>query len=1193
MSSAIVSDENPFHVNNQTKTTYEYEEAFDASIEYFEGDDLAAKVFLDKYALRDEDQNLLEKTPEDMHRRIAREFARIEKNKFSHPMSEDEIFRYLEGFRYIVPQGSPMYGIGNDTQIVSLSNCYVINSPEDSYGGIHRADEELSQISKRRGGVGLDISKLRPEQSVTHNAARTSSGTGSFMERYSNSIREVGQNGRRGALMITMSVHHPDILTFTTIKNDLTKVTGANISVRLSNEFLNAVANNEQYEIRWPIDSDNPEISQMVDAREVWMKIIENAHAMAEPGLLFWDNILRYNPADCYAEEGFRTISTNPCVTKDTWIMTSKGPKKVEDLIGQQFEAVVDGKIFDSNDRGFYYTGRKEVFKITTSRGYTVKATGNHLLKTAEFNNRQKKISWTPVSQLNIGDNIAISNHRDFYWDGNGNFNEGWLIGSLLGDGCFEEPHAILSHSDETEYDMCEVTNDALKTSVNTRSDCKEYSKQSYSVVEKNHIDIQSSNIKEIANQFGVKDNKELSDCIEKTSSDFHRGFLRGWFDANGTVLTDNEKSSYSIRLSSIKEDNLYRAQRMLSHLGIASSIYCNRKDDDCSANHELYISKDNILIFNDIIGFSDQEKQEELDNILNRLTSVLLCIGAYKDKFVTSVISVESIGYEEVYDCTIPDVSEFDANGIAAHNCSELPLCSDDSCRLLLENLYSFVKNAFTQDAYFDFEEFFECSQVAQRMMDNMIDLELEKIDRILNKIDNDPEDEDIKVVERRLWQRIRDKCEQGRRTGTGITALGDTMAALGISYGSEESIDFTEKIYRTLKLACYRSSVNMAKELGPFPIYNAEKEKDCEFIQRIAEEDPKLYDDMTKYGRRNIALLTTAPAGSVSMQTQTTSGIEPLFMMKYKRRKKINPNDENARTDYIDINGDCWQEFMVHHPKVELWMDRTNITDLTKAPWYGCSAEDLDWQDRVRLQANATKHVDHAISSTINLPEEVTVEKVAEIYETAWQAGCKGLTVYRKNCRSGVLVEEKDNDNQLDEDGYPTKIIKTDAPKRPASLPAKVHHTTVKGDKYFVLVGMYEDEPYEVFAGQNGFIPKSVQDATVTKKKRGHYEATLDNGKTITNIAEYISDDQESVTRLVSASLRHGADLSHIVHQLEKARGDMQSFSKAVSRCLKKHVPDGSNVSGEDCPSCGEENLQRKEGCVSCLSCGWSRCG
>lgn len=808
---------------------YDYQDAFAASLEYFKGDELAANVFLSKYALKASDGRLLEKTPRDMHRRIASELARIEAKKFKNPYTYEQIFNYLDGFKQIIPQGSSMFGIGNKDQYVTLSNCYVVPSPADSYGGICNTDQALAQISKRRGGVGLDISKLRPAGMPTKNSSRTSTGIGSFMERFSNTIREVGQDGRRGALMITCSIHHPEALTFATIKHDKAKVTGANISFRLTDEFLDAVRNDTEYEQRWPVDSKTPVYSKMVSAREVWNKIIEMAHADAEPGVLFWDNIIRNNPADCYAAEGYATVSTNPC---------------------------------------------------------------------------------------------------------------------------------------------------------------------------------------------------------------------------------------------------------------------------------------------------------------------------------------------------------------------SEIPLSAWDSCRLLVINLMAAVNEPYTSKASLDLTKLKELSYIAQRLMDDIVDLELEAIDRIIAKIKNDPEGLETNGFELTIWENIKHACEDGRRTGTGITGMGDMLASLGIRYGSLESIDMVEKVQKNIKLATYRASVDMAEELGGFPIWNPEKEKGCPFLLQIKEESPELYEKMQKYGRRNIALLTIAPTGTVSILTQTSSGIEPVFMLSFTRRKKINPSDKDARVDFTDEKGDKWQEFKVYHPGVQAWMDVTGMTDVTKSPWYGCCAEELNWVSRVELQAAAQRHIDHAISSTLNLPEDVTVEKVAEIYTAAWEVGCKGITVYRKNCRTGVLVE-----NKKEEEAKKEEIAFA---KRAKKLKCDIYHTSVKGDPFFVTVGLAPETntPYEVFGGRNGFMPKSLQEGFISKAKRGSYQLMDSDDKVIVeSITEHLEPEEEALTRMVSMSLRHGVDLEYVVHQLEKVPGDLFSLSKALTRSLKKYIKDGAKVKGEECEECKGE-LIRQDGCIKCASCGWTKC-
>lgn len=849
------------------RKTYSYEEAIRASTSYFNNDDLAAKVFLDKYALKDGEE-ILEDSPEKMHRRIAKEFARIEKNKFKNPYSEDFIFSFLDRFKYLVPQGSPMFGIGNNHQIISLSNCFVVESPADSIGGIMKTDQQLAQICKRRGGTGVSLDNLRPVGATTKNSSRSSTGVPAFAERYSNTIREIGQAGRRGALMETISVHHPDSvkineeswnnpkeiilkgnaskgerdintdsrfydennIDFCSMKLDRSKVTGANISIKLSNEFLNAVRNGEQYEQRFPIDYKEkgvkPLYSKMVDARKVWQKIIHCAWQSAEPGLLFWDKITEYNAVDCYKKYGFATESTNPC---------------------------------------------------------------------------------------------------------------------------------------------------------------------------------------------------------------------------------------------------------------------------------------------------------------------------------------------------------------------SELPLCVFDSCRLLIQNLYSYVKNPFTGKAYFDFELFENHAKIAQRLMDDLIDLEIEKINAIIEKIQKDPEDLKIKSEELYIWEEIKKKCIDGRRTGLGVTAEGDTIAAMLMKYGSDESIKLVGDIHKAQKLASYESSCEMAKEIGAFPIWDWSLEKDSPFLLRIKEERPELYDNISKYGRRNIANLTIAPTGSVSLLTQTSSGIEPVFnIAPYKRRKKINHNDSNTKTDFVDSNGDKWQEFEVVHPKLSEWMKISGETDWKKSPWYGCSANEINWKQRVRLQAEAQKHVDHAISSTLNLPNSATEEDVSDIYQEAWLSGCKGVTVYRDGCRSGVLVNHKKDE---------LTIQKTTAPKRPKELSGEIFTASYHKEKFYVAVGLMSGSPYEIFSGSNKGDDIYHSKGRIIKESKGRYSFICDDGTTFHLNNGHNDDNADVLSRILSSSLRHGADIAFLVEQLQKTEGDMFSYAKVLARILKKYIKDGTQVSGEVCPDCSTK-LVFQSGCATCPNCGHSKC-
>ncbi|MFP3859897.1 MAG: adenosylcobalamin-dependent ribonucleoside-diphosphate reductase [Bacteroidales bacterium] len=841
---------------NQKVKTYTYDEAFKSSLEYFKGDELAARVWTNKYALKDSYGNLFEKNPDDMHRRLAKEIARIE-NKYPNPLGEEEIYHLLKDFRYIVPQGGPMAGIGNDYQIASLSNCFVIGNkgPSDSYGGIMKIDQEQVQLMKRRGGVGHDLSHIRPSGSPVLNSALTSTGVVPFMERFSNSTREVAQDGRRGALMLTISIKHPDAEHFIDAKMDSGKVTGANVSVKIDHEFMDAVINNKPYQQEFPIYSDNPKFKQTIDARELWNKIIHNAWKSAEPGVLFWDTVVNESVADSYADQGFRTVATNPC---------------------------------------------------------------------------------------------------------------------------------------------------------------------------------------------------------------------------------------------------------------------------------------------------------------------------------------------------------------------GEIPLCPYDSCRLLAINLYSYVENPFTEKAKFNFEKFRKHVNYAQRIMDDIIDIEIEKIDAIIKKIENDPEDYELKRVEHNLWQNIRKKAMQGRRTGVGITAEGDMLAGLDLRYGSENAIDFSEEIHKTIAIEAYRSSVNMAKERGAFEIFDAEKEKENPLINRIKKEDEELYENMRKYGRRNISLLTIAPTGTTSLMTQTTSGIEPVFMPVYKRRRKVNPNDTNANVTYVDEIGDSWEEYNVFHHKFVDWLkingydpkevkkyDDDKIDEIIKdSPYYKATSNDVDWVSKVKMQGKIQQWVDHSISVTINLPEKATEELVGELYVTAWKSGCKGVTVYRENSRSGVLISNN-NKKKNDEQSI----------KRPKILDAEVIRFKNEEEDWIAFVGIKDGRPYEIFTGLADDevlpIPKSVTKGKIIKvkkepgKSRYDFQYTDKFGyeNTLGGISHMFNTEFWNYAKLISGVLRHGMplpDVVNLVSSLSLNTETINTWKKGVERALKRYIPDGTKArKGTRCDSCGDENLIYQEGCLICQSCGYSKCG
>lgn len=841
--------------------SYTYEQAYEASLKYFEGDELAARVWASKYALKDSFGNHFELTPDDMHRRIAREIARIEK-KYQNPMSEDEVFDLIKNFRYIVPQGSPMSGIGNEYQVGSLSNCFVIglDGTPDSYGGIIKIDEEQVQLMKRRGGVGHDLSHIRPKGSPVKNSALTSTGLVPFMERFSNSTREVAQDGRRGALMLSVSIKHPDSEAFIDAKMTEGKITGANVSVRIDDDFMRAAVNGEQYVQQYPIDAVEPKYKKEIDAAMLWNKIIHNAWKSAEPGVLFWDTITRESVPDCYADLGFKTISTNPC---------------------------------------------------------------------------------------------------------------------------------------------------------------------------------------------------------------------------------------------------------------------------------------------------------------------------------------------------------------------GEIPLCPYDSCRLLAINLYSYVVNPFTKDAYFDYELFKAHVAAAQRIMDDIIDLEMEKIDKIIAKIETDPETEEVKKTERHLWEKIRTKTLKGRRTGVGTTAEGDMIAAMGLTYGTEEATAFSENIHKTLAVAAYGSSVNLAKERGAFEVFDAEREKNNPFISRIREAAPEVYEEMVKYGRRNIACLTIAPTGTTSLMTQTTSGIEPVFLPVYKRRRKINPNDPDVRVDFTDESGDSFEEYIVYHPKFTTWMKVNGIeikSDYTqeeldeilaKSPYYKATSNDVDWLAKVRMQGRVQKWVDHSISVTINLPADVSESLVNDLYVEAWKSGCKGCTVYRDGSRAGVLVSTKKEEKKCN----PYIANEEHILKRPIELEADVVRFQNNKEKWIAFVGLIEGRPYEIFTGladdeEGIFCPKSVNKGKIIKafdeqgNKRYDFQFINKRGykTTIEGLSDKFNPEFWNYAKLISGVLRYGMPIDQVlklVSSLELDSKSINTWKMGVERALKKYLPNGMKANGQTCPNCGQETLIYQEGCLICTSCGTSKCG
>ena len=1227
----------------KSEKTYSQEAATKESVSYFDGDTLAASVFIGKYALRNAQHELIESTPDQAHQRLAKEFARIEK-KYPNPVSEEDIYSYFKNFKYIVPQGSPMSAIGNPYQIQSASNCFVIPSPLDSYGGILLTDQEQAQIMKRRGGVGFDISNIRPKGIPTKNAARTTDGIGVFMERFSNTCREVAQNGRRGALMLTISCHHPEIRTFINIKRDKKKVTGANISIRMTDEFMKAVKGNKKVELRFPVDSKTPTISEEVNAREIWNDIVDAAWESAEPGILFWDNVLENGPADIYPE--YRSTSTNPCFAGDQRLLTDVGYIKFKSLA----ENFPIQKIHTDNRISFVGTNKNEKWEIdinkqgTTSRdalvsltqknakvfllkfdnGMSVKCTEDHDFATV--NGMIKAKSLTKEDKILV----STTNNNGSVVDKEPETDDeisAFIMGIVCGDGTYLQRKnnndricidiwgsdrkritPLIIKYIKTLYD-----NNSSSISHLVKSENWKNRKLSPSyIVEDDELDktrIVSTFLTLYLNNkfgFGKKSKHTVPEFIlENASNNIGKYYLAGLYYADACPQ-GNVVSGFTVRLAQSNEGLLKDVQLLCHANGIQTKIYLRREAHEkyikgkiynIKKQYELITVNGSIKEYALRIGFFGHiEKQKKLDDFYG------LCMKRRKksNQYYAKMISYEFIGNEDVY-CLKEDITRSCiVQGLSARRCGEITLSPYDSCRLMVVNLNSFVNNPYTPEAEFDFIKFAQITQVAQRLMDDMIDIELEQIDKILKKIKDDEEPENVKKIELDLWNNVKRICINGRRTGLGITALGDALAALNIRYGSKESISKTEKIYKALAINSEKSSCILAKERGAFPIFDAKMEKGHPFIERLMDADEELSALYKKHGRRNISTTTTAPVGSVSTMTQTTSGIEPSFLLKYTRRKKINPNDKDAKADFVDEMGDKWQEFTVYHHGFKKWMDVTGKTKIEDSPYHKATSNDIDWGASVDLQAAAQKWISHSISKTCNLPNSATKELVSEIYMQAWESGCKGFTIYRDGCRTGVLIEEVQKETKkTGRDAI--AITKTIAPKRPESLKCELHHIKltkrldkIRSIEYCAVVGMFAGgEPYELFVFENGSIDKKYVHGNLVKKSKGNYDVEFEDGFTIKNIMKDQTEEEELVTRLVSTSLRHGTPIEFLVHQLEKVRTDnIASFTKVMCRVLKKYIKDGVRVSGETCPQCGGKDIIRMEGCQTCKSCGYSKC-
>lgn len=1287
------------------KATHNYQEVFDASLNYFQGDEFAAKLFPDKYALTPEDGVFEELTPDDMHWRLAREFHRIEL-KYPNAMSEKDIYGLLKDFRYVVPQGSPMAGIGNPYQIMSISNCFVLNSPLDSYAGIMQTDQEQAHIMRRRGGVGFDLSNIRPKGLPTKNAAKTTDGIGIFMERYSSTCREVAQNGRRGALMLTISIHHPEVLTFIKIKQDRKKVTGANVSVRVSDEFMQAVKDDTEYEQRWPVEGPKV-MSNRVNAREVWNELIQAAHTSAEPGILFWTTAETYSPADIYRDFGFRSTATNPCFSGETLIAVADGRNyvSIKQLAEEGMDVPVysvdplNGKVSIKMGRNPRITGYShKLVRVHLDDGSYLDTTPNHKFITLDGKQIEanKLVPGTSLPRFNKFEASVKKGSKPYYRVScdTKNFRKDQIFEHRL-IAQFNNPEQWQSMYDEAKkngwttggivvhhknYNQLDNSPDNLQ--IMTFKDHAKLHGEIDQAGEKNGrwMDVSNDQIKKSAIELTKKLNRRFSGnewlvhakennlpqtfsnhratelgsplalafaCavelgIENAGIDprlvrtYHTALAQNYvarIDGNEVLVHKNcENCSGMFETEYHKREVAFCSHKcVLKKINSNTEMHKTRvaKTSVTYAERSVQLKQNQAKVWSDLkftLGHEPMLKEWEQACKNTGQSFRLKTKFGFKNtdelreagnNYNHKVVRVEELsGDHTVYNITVDDnhtvaivtdVEQKKQTGIYVAQCGEIILSPDDSCRLLLVNLMGFVKHPFTSKAKFDYKHYGEVVVQAQRLMDDVIDLETECVDRILAKIHADPEPASVKRLEVELWERIKKACLTGRRTGLGITALGDALAALGIKYGSEESIRATGEIYKHLAVNAYRSTCIMAGERGAFPIFDHKLEEGHPFLQRIWDADPEVYELYKKHGRRNIALTTTAPAGSVSTLTRTTSGIEPAYLLSYVRRKKINPNDKNARTDFIDPMGDHWQEFTIYHPCYKQWMDVTGETDVTKSPYFGATSNDIDWVASAKLQGAAQKWICHSISKTCNLPADTTVETVKDVYMMAWEQGCKGFTVYRDGCRTGVLVSEEAQKQMKARDpmARPENVEVMMAPKRPAELSCDIKKAKVQGEGWTIFVGMLNNKPYEVFGGLSKYvdIPNKYKHGRIIKngKVEGVTSYNLivgedDDEMVIKNIASVFENaNYGAFTRTISLALRHGCPPQFVMEQLQKDKfSDMTSFSKVMGRVLKSYISDGTkSASDKKCASCGQDGIVYVEGCLKCVQCGFSKCG
>lgn len=1131
-------------------------DALRLSTEYFGGDKMAADIFVKKYALRDKTGQVFETTPDMMHRRLAGEFARIE-SKYSNPLSEEEIYNLFKNFKRIIPQGSPMSGIGNPYSIQSFSNCFVIEGAYDSYASINRTDDEMTAIMKRRGGVGHDVSRIRPKNMPVSNAAGSTDGIAIFLDQFSDSTRRVAQGGRRGALMLTIDVRHPEIETFINIKRDKTRVTGANMSIRMTDAFMQAVKDDADFTLQWPCEVPVAEakITRVVRAKEIWNQVIDAAWDNAEPGVLFWDTVKRWTPSDAYTSLGYGSISTNPCIVGSTLIATADGRNAVS--IRKLAEIGIDVPVYSTNvesGKVEIKLGRSprktkentEVWKLTLDDGTTLIATPDHkiMLLNREYVN---------LKDLKVGDSLFPFNT----FNSNGYRQIRNTGASMKGGARRNKRQYRLIHeyfcgeTDSRQFDIHHVDFDGI----NDRPE---------NLLRMKRVDHQKLHSEKMLGE---------NNPYHRMTDDWKRKFATHSGASNGRAINVSN------------EELLLHAKTLFQQNGKLTAQMWH----DYAKENGLPQFLSNDFRFGSWQNFANQVTQNH------------------------KVASVEFCGYEDVYNITVDDnhnyhvITSHDderfvtSSGLCVKNCGEIVLSAYDACRLVLVNVLTYVKNQFLPSATFDFDEFASDVVKAQRLMDDLVDLEIEAIDRIIEKVKSDPEPEEEKIRELTLWQKVRAANVNARRTGLGITALGDAIAALGVKYGSEDSIAFTEVVYSQLAISAHQSSVKLAEERGAFPIHSHKLEKGHPFFERLRNASKAdvnaMYD---KFGRRNICLTTTAPAGSVSTQTQTTSGIEPTIFLDYVRSRKVNPNDTDARVDRIDALGDKWQEYRVYHHGVAKWMEATGETDITKSPYFGTTCNEIDWVASVDVQAAAQKWVEHSISKTCNLPRDVSKQVVSDCYMRAWELGCKGFTVYREGSRDAVIV-----DASKEKKAEKETITENHAPKRAKELQCEIHHVKVVGESWTILVGLSEQgKPYEIFGGLTSLIeiPKKIKFGRLAKSSRQNgittYNLVMGAGDDELKIKDVVSvfdnKTQGAFTRTISLALRHGVPLQFICEQLVKDKhSDMQSFSRVISRVLKTYIVDGTKAGQSVCESCqANGTLVYAEKCISCVNCGWSKC-